>query len=117
MDKGNNIQIVKLKEETCTYNKWQSFGIPCSHVLAVCAHAKINSWQFVDKHYRMDVYGCYTPQFNPIPHQSYWPKLNFPIVHHNPILVHDKRRPRSSRIRNEMEWREPSVKIRCGLCK
>ena len=62
MDKGNNIQIVKLKERTCTCNKWQSFGIPCSHVLAECAHARIDSWQFVDKHYRMDVYGCcYTP--------------------------------------------------------
>ena len=62
IDKENNIQIVKLKEGTCTCNKWQSFGIPCSHVLAECAHARIDSWQFVDKHYRMDVYGCcYTP--------------------------------------------------------
>ena len=39
MDKGNNIQIVKLKERTCTCNKWQSFGIPCSHGLVVCVHA------------------------------------------------------------------------------
>ena len=39
MDKRNNIQIVKLKEGTCTCNKWQSFGIPCSHVLVVCVHA------------------------------------------------------------------------------
>ena len=101
MDKGNNIQIVKLKERTCTCNKWQSFGIPCSHVLAVCARARIDSWQFVDKHYRMDVYACcYTPQFNPIPHQAYWPEPNFPIVHPNPTLVRDKGRPRSSRIRN-----------------
>ena len=78
MDKGNNIQIVKLKETTCTCNKWQSFGIPCSHVLTICACARMDSWQFIDKHYRMDVYGCcYTPQFNPIPHQAYWPEPNF----------------------------------------
>ena len=43
--------------------------------------------------------------------------LIFPIVHPNSTLVRDKRRPRSSRIRNEMDWREPSVKVRCGLCK
>ena len=43
MDKGNNIQIVKLKERTCTCNKWQSFGIPYSHVLVVCARARIDS--------------------------------------------------------------------------
>ena len=118
MDKWNNIQIVKLKKRTCTCNKWQSISIPCSHVLAVCARARIDSWQFVDKHYRMNVYGCcYTPQFNLIPHQAYWPKPNFPIIHPNLTLVRDKGRPRSLRIRNEMNWREPNVKVRCGLCK
>ena len=81
-------------------------------MLVICARARIDSWQFVDKHYRMDVYGCcYTPQFNPIPHQAYWSEPNFPIVHPNPTLVCDKRRARSSRIRNEMDWREPSVKV------
>ena len=75
-------------------------------MLVVCAHAMIDSWQFVDKYYRMDVYGCcYTPQFNLIPHQAYWPKPNFPIIHPNLTLVRDKGRPRSSRTRNEMDWR------------
>ena len=49
MNKGHNKQVVKLNEGTCSCNKWQSFGIPCSHVLAVCAHMRIESWQFVDK--------------------------------------------------------------------
>ena len=39
IDKGNNKQIVKLKKGTCTYNKWQSFGLSCSHVLVVRAYA------------------------------------------------------------------------------
>ena len=81
-------------------------------MLAICARARIDSWQFVEKHYRKDVYGCcYTPQFNPISHQAYWPKPNFSIVHPNPTLVRDKGRPRSSSIRNEMDWRESSVKV------
>ena len=67
MDKRNNIQIVKLKEGACTYNKWQSSGIPCSHVLAVCARARIDSWQFVDKHYRKNV---------------------LVVIHHNSIQFH-----------------------------
>ena len=87
-------------------------------MLAVCARARIDSWQFIDKHYRIDVYGyCYAPQFNSIPHQAYWPKPNFPIVHPNLTLVRDKGRLKSSRIRNEIDWREPSVKFRCALCK
>ena len=56
MDKGRNKQVVKLNEGTCSCNKWQSFGIPCSHVLAICAHMRIDSWQFIEKYYRMDVY-------------------------------------------------------------
>ena len=118
MDKGKNKQIVNLKENKCSCNKWQSFGIPCSHVLAVCAHARIDSWQYVDRYFTMDTYArCYAPQFFPIPHKSYWPEPNFPILHPNPTLLREKGRPRSSRIRNEMDWKEPSVKIRCGICK
>ena len=30
MNKGRNKQVVKLNEGTCSCNKWQSFGIPCS---------------------------------------------------------------------------------------
>ena len=74
MDKWNNIQIVKLKEGTCTCDKWQSFGISCSHMLVACACAMIDSWRFVEKHYRIDVYGwSYAQQFNLILHESYWP--------------------------------------------
>ena len=118
MDKGKNKQIVNLKENKCSCNKWQSFGIPCSHVLDVCAHATIDSWQYVDKYFTMDAYArCYAPQFFPIPHKSYWSEPNFPILHPNPTLLREKGRPRSSRIRNEMDWKEPSIKIRCGICK
>ena len=74
MDKGHNKQVVKLNEGTCSCNKWQSFGISCSHVLVVCAHMRIDSWQFMDKYYIMDTYvSSYAVEFNPIPHENYWP--------------------------------------------
>ena len=118
MDKGHNKQVVKLNEGTCSCNKWQSFGIPCSHVLAVCAHMRIDSWQFVDKYYMMDAdASSYAIEFNPIPHEDYWSYPNFSILHPDYQMIRDKGRPRSSRIRNEMDLKELSVKIRCGLCK
>ena len=118
MNKGNNKQIVKLKEGACTCNKWQSSGIPCSHVLAVCSYAKIDGWQFVDKYFRMNAYeSCYAPEFNPIPHEAYWPAFDFPILHSNPTLLREKGRPRLSRTMNEIGQRESSGKIWCGICK
>ncbi|RVX08123.1 Serine/threonine-protein phosphatase 7 long form-like [Vitis vinifera] len=64
----------------------------------------------VKKYYRLDAYAsCYAPEFNPIPHESYWPYPDFPILHPDPTSMRDKGRPRSSRIRNEMDLKEPSV--------
>ena len=112
IDKGRNKQVVKLNECTRSYNKWQSFGIPCSHVLAVCAHMRKNSWQFFEKYYKMDVYASsYTFEFNPIPHESYWSYPDFPIFYLSPTSMRDKSRPRSSRIRNEMDLKEPRIQV------
>ena len=118
MDKGSNKQVVKLNEGICSCNKWQSLSIPYSHVLAVSAHMRIDNWQLVEKYYRLDTYAsCYALEFNLIPHESYWSYPDFPILHPDPTSMRDKGRPRSSRIRNEMDLKEPSVRIRCGLCK
>ena len=112
MNKGCNKQVLKLNEGTCSCKNWQSFSIPCSHVLAVCAHMRIDSWQFVEKYYRMDAYANnYTLEFNLIPHESYWSYLDFPILHPDPTLMRDKECPRSSRIRNEMDLKESSIRI------
>ena len=43
MDEGGHRQIVNLKDAKCSCNKWQSFNIPYSHRLAVCAYARIDS--------------------------------------------------------------------------
>ena len=118
MDKGHNKQVVKLNEGICSCNKSQSFVIPGSHVLSVCAHMRIDSWQFVNKYYMMDTYASsYAVEFNPILNEDYWPYPDFPILHPNSQMIRDKGRPRSSRIKNEMGLKKPSVKIRCGLCK
>ena len=112
MDKERNKQVLKLNEGTSSCNKWQSFGIPYSHVLAICAHMRIDSWKFVEKYYKMDAYANnYTFEFNSIPHESYWSYLDFPILHLDPTSMRDNGCPRSSRIRNEMDLKEPNIRI------
>ena len=66
----------------------------------------------------MDTYASsYAIEFNPIPHEDYWSYPDFPILHLDYQMIRDKGSLRSSRIRNEVDLKEPSVKIRCGLCK
>ena len=84
MDEGNNKQVMKLKECTCTCSKWQPFRLHCSHALAICAYARLYSWQFVESYYRMEKnVASYAPEFHPIPHEDYWPQPDFPILHPN----------------------------------
>ncbi|KAK9088522.1 hypothetical protein Scep_027604 [Stephania cephalantha] len=70
--KGSNKQVVKLEARRCTCMKWQCFGIPCSHVQAVCASVAIDHCQYIESYYRLSVYSqCYAMNFQPIPHDDY----------------------------------------------
>ena len=50
-------------------------------------------------------------KFKPLPHEDYWPYLDFPILHHDIQMMRDKGLPRSSSTRNEMDLKEQKVKI------
>ena len=66
----------------------------------------------------MDTYtSSYVIEFNHIPHEDNMSYPDFPILYPDYQMIRDKGRPRSSRIMNEMDLKEQSVKIRCGLCK
>ena len=63
-------------------------------MLVVCAHMRIDSWQFVDKYYRMDTYASsYAIEFNHILHEDHWPYPDFPILHPDYQMIRDKGRP------------------------
>ncbi|XP_074327034.1 uncharacterized protein LOC141664975 [Apium graveolens] len=80
--KGGNQQIVRLMERICTCNKWQTYQIPCSHVLACCANQKIQYTTLVSEWYRLDnARKVYATLFEPLPHEDRWPLFDrFPKV-------------------------------------
>ena len=59
----------------------------------------------------------YALEFNLILYESYWLYLDFPILHPDLTLMRVKGSSKSSRIRNKMDLKEPSIRVRCGLCK
>ncbi|KAK9100457.1 hypothetical protein Scep_023887 [Stephania cephalantha] len=83
--KGSNKQIVKLRARRCTCMKWQCYGIPCSHVQAVCASVAMDAHQYIEEYYRLVVYSqCYAANFHPIPHEDYWPSARLPYSFGDP---------------------------------
>jgi hypothetical protein len=118
MNKGNHRHVVKLGNRTCSCGKWQAYHIPCSHVIAACASQHINVYQYIDPFYSLtEMLACYQPHFEPMKDAPYWEEdPNFPMLRPDPRLFRQRGRPKSTRIRNEMDWRENQHKQSCGLC-
>ncbi|XVF56380.1 hypothetical protein PTKIN_Ptkin06aG0115800 [Pterospermum kingtungense] len=119
MQRGHNKQVVRLNEGTCICGKWQIYKFPCSHVMAVCGRLALDSWQYIEDYYSIEKYSqTWAPQFNRIPHESYWPEPNIPQLVPDPARRRSKKgRPQSTRIRTEMDINEGRTSTRYGLCK
>lgn len=114
---GGNYCTVNLQERRCSCGKFQHFRFPCSHVMAACASISISPDQFVDRIYLVEnLLNTYSFPFFPLGHKDYWPTVDTPLLIPNPALVRPKGRPKSTRIRNEMDWRERNQAARCSLC-
>ena len=112
------LQIVKLNEMTCSCGKWMLYHIPCSYVMAACAHTSLDVSPFVDQCYTLDEHlACYAPQFQPIPHPDYWNESDMPTLLPPFARIRKKGRPRSTRMRNEMDWLERGARPRCRICR
>ncbi|XP_021740856.1 uncharacterized protein LOC110707155 [Chenopodium quinoa] len=114
--KGGHRHTVNFQLRMCTCNKPRIFHLPCSHVLAVCAKYSISERPWVDRVLQSEAYtNTYTPQFWPIPCETAWRDYGGPKLIPDNSMVRGQGRPKSRRIRNEMdETNRPASK--CGLC-
>ncbi|KAH7853706.1 hypothetical protein Vadar_005720 [Vaccinium darrowii] len=116
--KGNHLHSVNLSQRTCTCNKLQNMKIPCSHVQAACRYGGIDPYQFIDTHYTVDkLLATYTAlNFHPVLDVPYWRNPGGPALYPNMDRRRGRGRPKTSRMRNEMDWIEIQPKQSCGLC-
>ncbi|XP_021760646.1 uncharacterized protein LOC110725484 [Chenopodium quinoa] len=114
--KGGHRHTVNFQLRTCTCNKPRIFHLPCSHVLAVCVKYSISERPWVDRVLQSEAYAnTYAPQFWPIPCETTWRENGGPKLIPDNSMVRGQGRPKSRRIRNEMdETNRPASK--CGLC-
>ena len=125
---GAHTHRVSLMDMTCKCGKWEANKIPCSHLIVVCAKHNHDATKYMDHFYRVEEwYHNYDPIFQPLKYRLEWPKPEETrTMMPNPRLIHEKGRPKSMRIRNEMDdedrelptlsWIENGPKLKCGLC-
>ncbi|XP_050258846.1 uncharacterized protein LOC126703818 [Quercus robur] len=117
--RGNHRHEVNLRQNTCSCQKWQVYKIPCSHVIAVCKYQGISAMRYIDRCYHLEEQvACYAPRFRIVQDSVHWNEPNFPVLYPNVKLRREKGRPRTTRLRNEMdEGAEHQPRPLCSLCR
>ncbi|KAK4480405.1 hypothetical protein RD792_013477 [Penstemon davidsonii] len=117
MTKGGNTQTVRFDRRTCTCGKWVAYHVPCSHVLACCNYQNVDPSTFVSSFYTVENYlRTWSGRFEPLEDEAYWNEYNGLVFEPNPNLERKKGRPKSRRIRNEMDFQADKRVIHCSTC-
>nr|XP_025702935.1 uncharacterized protein LOC112803668 [Arachis hypogaea] len=112
-------ELVSLASRTCDCGYFQALHFPCQHALACCAYSRVTWTSYVHSVYQISsVFNVYRMGFTPPIPEGFWPPYDGPTVIPDP----DKRRaregrPRSTRIRTNMDQADPNRPKRCGLCR
>jgi len=117
---GGHKWVVNLNERYCQCGQFTTYHYPCSHIIAACSTVSINFYQYIDVVYTNDyILRAYFAQWwhlgnddAILPSDESWTLVS------DPSFIRDKKgRPRSTRLRNEMDWREPSqTRYKCDRC-
>ncbi|KAF7833162.1 uncharacterized protein G2W53_015495 [Senna tora] len=87
------------------------------HVLAVCSYLNHEYELYVDPTYKLqNIVAAYSYPFHPITGEEYWPEVPGQRLKPNPAALRPPGCPRSTRIHNEMDWKEQGEKPKCNLC-
>ncbi|XP_039115839.1 uncharacterized protein LOC120251370 [Dioscorea cayenensis subsp. rotundata] len=99
---------IDLRKRWCDCGEFQILHFPCRHVLAACAYIHLHWQAYVDNVYRLEtIFNVYHKEFQPMSNERYWNPYNGPHLYPDLTMRRPASgRPKSSRIRNEMDIRE-----------
>ena len=111
---------VNLNGHYCQCEKYSALHYPCSHIIAACGYVSLNYYQYIDVVYTNEhILKAYSAQWWPLGNEATIPPSNdaWTLIP-NPTTIRAKGRPKSTRIRNEMDWVKPSdQRQKCSRCR
>ncbi|XP_042067300.1 uncharacterized protein LOC121810607 [Salvia splendens] len=123
VSKGNNVQIVRYLESSCSCGKWQMWRIPCSHACAVARDRGHVMMDLIDEKYYLGTWRSqyYTQvSFDAPRHEEYWVAPSWKLcITPQQLIPRTRGRFRRRRILNQMdvhEEDEPRAPRRCRNC-
>ncbi|KAL5125024.1 hypothetical protein HKD37_02G005315 [Glycine soja] len=116
---GGQKWAVNLNDHYCQCGRYFALHYPCSHIIAACDYVSMNYYQYIDVVYTNEhILKAYSAQWWPLGNEAAIPPSDeaWTLI---PDLttIRAKGRPKSTRIRNEMDWVEPSDhRQKCSRC-
>ncbi|CAK8573218.1 unnamed protein product [Lathyrus sativus] len=109
---------VETHKNWCDCGKFQTFCMPCFHVIAACFNVRQNPFLQLSEVYKVsNLFGISKNRFPMVAIEDYWPTYQGGTSYHNENMRRNKKgRPRSTGIRNEMDTTEKMERL-CGICR
>ncbi|KAI5669564.1 hypothetical protein M9H77_19417 [Catharanthus roseus] len=90
---GNNVYTLRLNNKFCTCGKWETYTLPCSHVLAVCRENGSRTDAYVPKIYSQQTYRkTYQVNFHPVLSENFWRDVPFNLTFYPPNMKKERGR-------------------------
>ncbi|KAH1212791.1 hypothetical protein GmHk_14G040892 [Glycine max] len=117
--RGGQKWAVNLNGHYCQCERYSALHYPCSHIIAACGYVSMNYYQYIDVVYTNEhILKAYSAQWWPLGNEAEIPPSDeaWTLIP-DPTTIRAKGRPKSTRIRNEMDWVEPSDhRQKCSRC-
>ncbi|KAI5659530.1 hypothetical protein M9H77_28323 [Catharanthus roseus] len=114
---GNNVYTLWLNNKSCSCGKWQTYTLPCSHVLAVCRENGYKTDTYVPEIYSRQTYRrTYQANFHPVLSENFWRDVPFNLTFYPPNMKKERGRKQGKRFQGEMDYRNLDSPPRCGRC-
>ncbi|KAL5190520.1 hypothetical protein HKD37_04G009947 [Glycine soja] len=117
--RGGQKWAVNLNGRHCQCGRYSALHYPCSHIIAACGYVSMNYYQYINVVYTNEhILKAYSAQWWPLGNEAAIPPSNdaWTLIP-DPNTIRAKGRPKSTRIRNEMDWVEPSEhRQKCSRC-
>ena len=117
--RGGQKWAVNLNGRHCQCGRYSALHYPCSHIIAACGYVSMNYYQYIDVVYTNEhILKAYSAQWWPLGNEAAIPPSDeaWTLIP-DPTTIRAKGRPKSTRIRNEMDWLKPSDhRQKCSRC-
>ncbi|KAI5652870.1 hypothetical protein M9H77_30057 [Catharanthus roseus] len=95
---GNNVYTLRLNNKFCSYGKWQTYTLPCSHVLAVYRENGSRTDTYLPEIYSRQTYRrTYQANFHPVLSENFWRDVPFNLTFYPPNMKKERGRKQGKR--------------------